>query len=263
MILPGGTAREQLEQAVLAERAGWDGVFVWEAAYGIDAWALLAAMAVRTTRVRLGTMLSPLPWRRPWKLASQVSTLDQLSDGRVIVSVGLGALTQDLPESGEVTDKRQRAELLDDGIDIMRALWAGESTFEGTRLRFRFERDDQLEIGRPVQERIPIWVVGAWPRPKSMRRVVRCDGWIPQFSNHEGSPGLVRAALAWLTEHGARSDLDVTAEGQTPPRGGQDEVAAWRDAGCTWWLESNWEMPHHSTERMAEIRERIEAGPPR
>ena len=81
IILPGGTATQQLAQAEAAEQAGWDGVFVWEAAYGVDAWTLLAAIAARTERVRLGTMLTPLPWRRPWKVASQVVTLDQLSQG--------------------------------------------------------------------------------------------------------------------------------------------------------------------------------------
>src|ERR1022692_1065762 len=121
VILPGGTASEQLEQAVLAEEAGWDGVFTWEAAYGIDAWTLLAAIAARTTRVRLGTLLTPLPWRRPWKVASQVVTLDQLSGGRAILAVGLGAVTTDLPLTGEVTDLRGRAELLDEGIDLIRS----------------------------------------------------------------------------------------------------------------------------------------------
>ena len=66
VVLPGGTAAQQLELTVVAEQAGWDGVFVWEAAYGVDAWTLLAAMAVRTRRVKLGTMLTPIPWRRPW-----------------------------------------------------------------------------------------------------------------------------------------------------------------------------------------------------
>src|ERR1700681_1135624 len=79
VVLPGGTATQQLELAIVAEQAGWDGVFVWEAAYGVDAWTLLAAIAARTRRVRLGTLLTPLPWRRPWKVASQVATLDQLS----------------------------------------------------------------------------------------------------------------------------------------------------------------------------------------
>src|SRR6204780_5625554 len=91
VVLPGGTAPEQLDQAVLAEQAGWDAVFTWEAAYGVDAWSLLAAMAGRTQRVRLGTMLTPLPWRRPWKVASQVATVDRLSGGRAIPRGGPGA----------------------------------------------------------------------------------------------------------------------------------------------------------------------------
>src|SRR6266480_5669238 len=110
-VLPGGPATEQLEQAVLAEESGWDGVFVWEAAYGVDAWSLLAAMAARTERIRLGTLLTPLPWRRPWKLASQVATLDQLSDGRAILAVGVGAVDAALGHTGEVTDLRERAAL--------------------------------------------------------------------------------------------------------------------------------------------------------
>ena len=132
MILPGGTATEQLDQAVLAEQAGWDGVFVWEAAYGVDAWSLLAAIAARTSRVRLGTLLTPLPWRRPWKVASQVATLDQLSGGRAILSVGLGALTTDLPDTGEVTGTRPRADLMDEGIDLIRGLWAAGPATRGS-----------------------------------------------------------------------------------------------------------------------------------
>src|SRR5919205_3989630 len=113
-VLPGGTASEQLAQAELAEQAGWDGVFVWEAAYGVDAWSLLAAMAQRTTRVRLGTMLTPLPWRRPWKVASQVVTLDQLSGGRAILAGGLGAVATELGNTGEVVDHRERASMLEE-----------------------------------------------------------------------------------------------------------------------------------------------------
>src|SRR5438045_9676295 len=90
-VLPGGTATQQLEQAVLAEKAGWDGIFVWEAAYGVDAWSLLSAIAARTDRIRLGTLVTPLPWRRPWKVASQAATLAQLSNGRTILAVALGA----------------------------------------------------------------------------------------------------------------------------------------------------------------------------
>jgi len=269
MILPGGTATEQLDQAVLAEQAGWDGVFVWEAAYGVDAWSLLAAIAVRTSRVRLGTLLTPLPWRRPWKVASQVATLDQLSGGRAILSVGLGALTTDLPDTGEVTGTRPRAGLMDEGIDLIRGLWAGRTSYKGQHYQYECARSDLAEVGRPVQDRIPIWVVAAWPRPRSMRRALRCDGVIPEYhrsGGQDGRPVDAAAVRAWLAEHGARAGIDLIAEGETPA--GDDAAAAaaltpWAEAGCTWWLESRWEMPHHGPERMAQVRQRLAAGPPR
>ena len=260
VVLPGGSAAEQFEQAVLAERHGWDGVFVWEAAYGVDAWTLLGAIASATSRIALGTMLTPLPWRRPWKVASQAVTLDQLSGGRAILTVGLGALGTGLPETGEPVSVTERAQRLDDGIDLMRALWAGESHFHGRHYRYDCNRDDLSSLGRPVRDTIPLWVVGAWPRPKSMRRVLRCDGVVPEW--HLGRPGTpddVRAVRAWLTEHDANPDIVIDGESHTD----QDAtlVRTWADAGCTWWLESRWQMPHHSAERMAQIRRRIMMGP--
>ena len=268
IVLPGGTATEQLDQAVLAEQAGWDGVFVWEAAYGVDAWSLLAAMAVRTARVRLGTMLTPLPWRRPWKVASQVATLDQLSGGRAILAVGVGAVDTDLPDTAEVTDLRGRAERLDEGIDLIRTLWDGGTSYHGQHYHYDTGRLDLTAAARPVAGRIPLWVVGVWPRPKSLCRALRCDGIIPQYdlSGREAGPDDVRALAGWLAGHGARPGFDIVADGETPA-GDQAAAAAvvgpWAGAGCTWWLETRWEMPHDSAERMSQIRERLSAGPPR
>ncbi|HEY3955591.1 MAG TPA: LLM class flavin-dependent oxidoreductase [Streptosporangiaceae bacterium] len=266
-VLPGGTAMEQLEQALLAEQAGWDGLFVWEAAYGVDAWSLLAAIAARTSRIRLGTMLTPLPWRRPWKVASQVATLDQLSAGRAILAVGVGAIATDLPDTGEVTELRPRAERMDEGIDLIRALWRGQTEYHGRHYRYQTSRTDLNAAVRPAQPRIPIWVVGAWPRPKSMRRVLRCDGIIPQYEvdGRAESPDDARAVRAWLAGHGAGPGFDMVAEGETSaddPAAAAAAVGPWAEAGCTWWLETRWEMPHNSAERMAQIRERLTAGPP-
>lgn len=268
VVLPGGTATEQLDQALLAEQAGWDGLFVWETGYGVDPWALLAAVAVRTSRIRLGTMLTPLPWRRPWKLASQVATVDQLSDGRAILAVGLGGDDKGMPQTGEVTDLRGRAERLDEGIELIRELWAGGRSFQGRHYTYQEGTVDLARAARPVQERIPIWVVGAWPRPVSMRRALRCDGIIPQYQldGREGTPDDAAELRAWLaSRRGAGPGLDVIAEGETPT--GDQAVAAtvvapWAAAGCTWWLETRWEMPHDSPERMAQIRDRLAAGPP-
>jgi len=197
-----------------------------------------------------------------------VATLDQVSGGRAIVTVGLGAMTDDLPSTGgEPTDLRERADLLDDGIDLMRALWEGRDGYQGSIYDVRFSRRDQLEVTRPVQERVPIWVVALWPRMKSMRRALRCDGVVSQFEGdeHQGSPDQVRAMRAWLAENGARADIDVVAQGETPsgdPEAASREVAPWAEAGCTWWLETNWEMPHHTAERMGQVRARLLAGPP-
>jgi len=269
IVLPGGSAREQLEQAILAEQSGWDGVFVWEAAYGVDAWSLLAAMAASTSRVRLGTMLTPLPWRRPWKVASQVATVDQISGGRAILAVGLGALGTGLPSTGEVTDVRGRAERLDEGIDLIRTLWEGGTNYQGKHYRYECDdRSDLVTAVRPVQERIPIWVVGVWPRPKSMRRVLSCDGVIPQYQfdgDRPATPDDARAVRTWLSEHGARPGLDMVADGETPaadPAAATALVTPWAEAGCTWWLETRWEMPHDSADRLREVRQRLAAGPP-
>ena len=266
-VLPWGTAAEQLDLAILAEQAGWDGLFVWEAAYGIDAWSLLAAMAARTTRIKLGTMLTPLPWRRPWKVASQVPTLDQLSGGRAILAVRVGATGTDLPSTGEVTDIRGRAERLDEGIDLIRELWAGRNDYHGQHYLYQTGRMDLGQVARPVQERIPIWVVGVWPRPKSMRRVLRCDGIIPEYDldGREHKPSDAREVRDWLIGHGARAGLDVISEGETPADDHAAAAAAvtpWAEAGCTWWLETRWQMPHDDEERMDQVLERLTAGPP-
>jgi alkanesulfonate monooxygenase SsuD/methylene tetrahydromethanopterin reductase-like flavin-dependent oxidoreductase (luciferase family) len=263
-VLPGGTATEQLELALLAEQAGWDGVFVWEAAYGPDAWSMLAATAVRTTRIRLGTMLTPLPWRRPWKVASQVATVDQLSGGRAILAVGVGAVDTDLPDTGEVTDLRGRAELLDEGIDLIQTLWQGGRSYQGTNYRYQTRTLDLSAAVAPVQRPIPIWVVGVWPAARSMRRVLRCDGVIPQYqlaarAGRTPTGDDARAVRAWLAEQGAPATFDVIADGETPaddPAAAAASVRAWADAGCTWWLETRWAAG-------GQMRDRLAAGPPR
>jgi alkanesulfonate monooxygenase SsuD/methylene tetrahydromethanopterin reductase-like flavin-dependent oxidoreductase (luciferase family) len=268
VILPGGSSTEQLEQAVVAEESGWDGVFVWEAAYGVDAWSLLAAIAVRTQRVTIGTLLTPLPWRRPWKVASQVATVDCLSGGRAVLTVGLGAITEDLPLTGEVTDLKGRAERLDEGIDLIRTLWQGGENYRGSHYSYEAgELDELASMGGPTRSRIPIWVVAAWPRPKSMKRALRCDGVVPQFesSGDDEKPEDARAVREWLDQRGGEQ-IDLIAQGETPA-GDRDvaaaQVEAWANAGCTWWLETRWEMPHGAPERMKEIHERLKFGPPK
>ena len=215
-VLPYGDARTAAELAVVAEDHGWDGFFVWEPVWGIDAWVALTAAAMRTERIRLGTMLTPLPRRLPWEVAGQVATLDNLSGGRVILAVGLGApddrwwLFEDDP------GRRVRAERLDEALDLIMGLWSGRPvTFTGTHYHAR--PADRLLPPPPVQQpRVPIWVVGAWPRPKSMRRAARLDGWLPahipkDLGDQEMTPEVLREGLVWLRER--RDSQGLSMEG--------------------------------------------------
>jgi alkanesulfonate monooxygenase SsuD/methylene tetrahydromethanopterin reductase-like flavin-dependent oxidoreductase (luciferase family) len=267
-VLPKGDARTAAEFAWEAEVAGWDGFFVWEPVWGIDAWVCLTAAAMRTERIRLGTMLSPLSRMRPWKLASETATLDNLSNGRVILSVGLGAIDTGFEAFGEVTDRKTRAELLDEGLDILTGLWRGQP-FNYQGKHYKIQETSFYPPPPPVQKpRIPIWVVGAWPSEKSMRRVVRYDGLLPAVIGEDGkirgtrTPDEIREMKAFIDAHRPQElPFDIVVEGGTPIDDSKEAAAAirsWEDAGATWWIEAMW-----SESDLEAVLARIRHGPPR
>ncbi len=270
-VLPAGDARVAADFAIEAEQAGWDGFFVWEPVWGIDAWVSLTAAAMRTQRIRLGTMLTPLSRMRPWKLASETVTLDRLSNGRVILSVGLGAVDTGFAEFTEVIDRKTRAELLDEGLDILTGLWRGQPfTYEGKH--YHVKPTQFFPPPPPVQQpRIPIWVVGAWPKEKSMQRALRYDGLLPNVIGDDGqirpmTPDDVKAMREYVATHRRETTpFDIVTEGRTP---GDDRATAisivrpWIDAGATWWIEAMWAAPDQPTDLDA-VQRRIRQGPPR
>jgi alkanesulfonate monooxygenase SsuD/methylene tetrahydromethanopterin reductase-like flavin-dependent oxidoreductase (luciferase family) len=266
-VLPSGDARAAAEMARVAEVAGWDGFFVWEPVWGNDAWVCLTAAAMVTERIRLGTMLTPLSRMRPWKLASEMATLDNLSGGRVILSVGLGATDTGFAAFGEATDRKTRAELLDEGLDILTGLWRGQPfSYEGAHYKIR--PTEFMLPDPPVQQpRIPIWVVGAWNRPKSMARVLRYDGILPNAMTAEGdhrplTTDDMRDIKAYVeTNRAETTPFDIVAEGRTPgdrPDEAAEIVRGWVEAGATWWIEALWDA-----ESAESVWRRVEQGPPR
>ncbi len=270
-VFPGGEARTAAEFASEAERAGWDGFFVWEPVWGNDAWVSLTAAAMLTERIRLGTMLTPLSRIRPWKLASETATLDRLSNGRVILSVGLGAVDTGFAEFGEVTERKTRAELLDEGLEILTGLWRGQP-FSYTGQHYQIQEAHFYPPPPPVQQpRIPIWVVGVWPRMKSMQRALRYDGLLPAVKKEDGTFAEltaedIRAMKAFVTERrGESTPFDIIMEGKTS--GDDQERAAslvrpWKEAGATWWIEAMWDALDQSDGLETALR-RIRQGPPR
>jgi alkanesulfonate monooxygenase SsuD/methylene tetrahydromethanopterin reductase-like flavin-dependent oxidoreductase (luciferase family) len=271
-VLPSGSAADAADLAAEAERAGWDGFFCWEPTWGVDAWVMLTAAAMRTTTIRLGTMVTPLPKRKPWEVASQAATLDNLSGGRVILSIGLGAPDPRFWIFEDDPGRKVRAEMMDEALDMMALMWRGEAfSYEGKH--FHAKRPEMM-IPPPTtqQPRIPTWVVGLWPAPRSMRRSARWDGWLPYFRSDQPGPNRpelaqLADAVQWLTEERASHGLDmsgydVVMEGNTEPGAeAVAEVQAWEEAGATWWLEANWQID--SAVAVEWCRGRLRAGPPR
>src|SRR3954469_5736014 len=137
-VLPVGDARAVANFAYDAEQAGWDGLFVAETVWGIDAWISLTAAAMRTERIRLGTDLTPLSRMRPWKLASETVTLDHLSNGRVIIAVGLGAIDTGFAEFGEATARKTRVQLMEESLELLGHLWQ-RKPFTHSGLHYRID----------------------------------------------------------------------------------------------------------------------------
>ncbi len=256
--------RRVVRLAQAAEAAGWEGIFVWDHlafAWGVpsgDPWVILAAVAQATTRLMIGTAITPLPRRRPHVLANTIATLDQLSGGRVILGAGLGGVPQEFTAFGEPDDPRGRAQRLDESLDLLNRLWAGEP------VRHRgahYTVENVILAPLPVQRpRVPIWI-GGESRP-ALRRAARWDGWVVGGDNERAemikTPEQVAAQVAYIQrQRSAALPFDVALTGCSTPaeRSFVQEFAA---AGVTWWLESL----HGFRGTFEELQARVMAGPP-
>ena len=272
IIITSGDPRTVAEHAAAAETAGWDGVFTYDAiAVGdeplYDPWVTLAAMAMRTSRVTLGAMVFAPARRRPWKLAKEAASVDILSNGRLVLPVGIGAVDdKGFGNVGEPTSAKDRAELLDETLAIVEGLGTGEPfAFAGTHYRFGPMALRPTPIQRP---RIPVWVVGAWPHPRSMRRAVRWDGIVVQARTGDDEvtdPGTLHDVLAWIRRERPAElrdqPFEIIVDGVTPADDAAAAAAivrAQEQAGATWWIEADW-----ADTSGAKLRDRIDAGPPR
>ena len=231
------------ELAAAAEERGWDGFFLWDhiryrepVRAVADPWVALAAIAASTERIRIGPLVTPLSRRRVHKLARETVTLDLLSRGRLTLGVGLGSDNNDeLAPFGEVTDPRERARLLDAGLERLASYWGG--AFEPPPLQ---------------TPRIPVWVASRWPNRRPLRRAARWDGLFPiELPGPEALAELAAEVRTLRTEAGVDGHFDLVVD---PPASA--DAGAWAEAGATWVLADLGRQP-----REAEVRAAIEAGP--
>ncbi len=275
--------------AAEAEQAGWDGFFIWDHVLlwptpMADPWIALTAIALSTTRIRIGPLVTPLPRRRPVKLAREAVSVDHISDGRLILGVGSGSGPWEYDYLGDEPSAAVRGAMLDEALDLLTKLWTGEPiVHDGPFYRFRGDggpgRPDVAPtplLPPPVQSpRIPIWVGGSWPKEAPFRRAARWDGVVPLAEGKGFGEYLttadVRAVVTYTQQHRtSQTPLDMVIAGHTA---GHDRtldaqiVEEYRAAGATWWLEDvspwpfgwSWQGPWPAET----MRRRVQAGPPR
>ena len=187
----------------------------------------------------------------------------------MVLPVGLGALDdKGFAGVGETTDRKARAELLDEALTIITGLWSGQPfSFSGQH----YHLDEMTFQPTPVQHpRIPIWVTGLWSRRKSMSRVLQWDGLLPNKQNADGSPTAInpddiREMKAYIAQNRTdQTPFDIITEGDTSDKDPEAAAAIIRpfaEAGATWWLETMWGSPQRTDVDF--LRERVKQGPPR
>lgn len=277
-VVPYADARDFAGLAALAEENGWDGIFTWEAVFGVDAWVSLAAAAMQTDRIRLGTLLTPVARIRPWDLASKVGTVDRLSNGRVTLSAGLGALHDGWTAFEADEGRRVRAQKVDECLAIYAGLMQGQP-FEYDGRHYSAKPTDFMLPDPPAQRpHPPVWMVGAYlvgrTHQPSLERAARWNGLLPQVMDRDarGKPRdpeqlartlelirpMRRSAGRDMDQYDVVVEGDSTGGWETACRGAP---ADWAAAGATWWIESWWNLDR-GPEGRAELRRRIRAGPP-
>lgn len=274
------------DMAAEAEQAGWDGFFLWDhtiyfSPYEprvpmhpfVDPWIALAAIALKTRRMRIGPMITSLARRRPWKVARETASLDLLSGGRLIMGVGLGSPPSlDFGSFGEPTDDKIRAQKMDEGLAILDGLWTGEPfSFHGQH----YQVHEVQFLPRPVQSpRIPVWIGGGWNTPAAARRAARWDGFFPLKWRHTLSVDEWRGIINRVERHRTSSaPFDLVQGGTTPgddPARAAEIVAPFADMGLMWWVENidpwRFGLPWQdfiTPEAHDRMNERIRQGPPR
>ncbi len=245
-----------------AEGAGWDGFFVWDHVMthdGLDVadpWIALTAVAMATTKVRLGAMVTPLARRRPWDVARQVAVLDRLSGGRMVFGAGLGGDgRRELSAFGEERDPRARGALLDEALELVVDLWTGEPV---TRDGRAFALDRAQVRPTPLQTpRPPVWLACVWPHRRPLERAARYDGVFPVNHERPLRGDDLRAILEVIGEHrpGGVGGYDVVVVNHERPDPSRLQELA--GAGTTWWLQGFGERP-----RLADVQAAAAAGPP-
>ena len=252
--------------AIEAEKSGWDGFFLWDHIVSteegfpdtVDPLIALTSVAENTEKIHIGTTVTPLPRRRPWKLARETVTLDIISEGRLILGIGLGC-PDEFSLMNEETNLGKMAKMADEQLEILNGLWSGEE-FSYTGKYYNI--DNVIFRPKPVQKpRIRMWGAGTWPKKGPFKRAAKLDGVVPLSRNYRNplTPSDYRDMIEYMDKNGLQYPYDIVKISFDSTRNSEKEKAIldFKDAGVNWWLElvSDWDGSYEK------IRDIIMQGP--
>lgn len=238
--------------ACATEEAGWDALFVWDHVLSpipgdweiADPWVALAAAATVTDRIRVGTMVTPLPRRRIAKLAREAVTLDRLSRGRVTLGLGTGGdIGREYSAFGEDADSKRLGDILDEGAAVLTALWTGSTLDHEGVITAKAVRTIPAPVQRP---RIPLWFGTARTTGRPIRRAALYEGILPL---NVDAADIERIAAAVGSIRGSLDGFDIAVAARP-----DTDIHGLAAAGATWALHAFW--PGHQPHQVLRVIER-------
>src|SRR3954469_1524227 len=184
--MPDATAL--VDYGVKMEQLGFDSLWVWdhillgvEPSFPIiDSLTLLTAIAARTSKIKLGTGILVLPLRNPVVLAKQLSSMDQLSNGRLLMAMAAGWYKREFDAVGVPFEKRGK--IMDENLDILKRFWT-EDMVKGEWTNHKIPAG--VMYPKPVQKPRPPILIGGYVDVVLKRAAVGGDGWLTYFYRPE------------------------------------------------------------------------------
>ena len=227
--------------AVAAEEAGFYGFLSWDhymlpdSSETLDAWSILSYLAGQTSRIKLGTVVTPLPFRPPSQLAKIVSSVDLLSGGRTILGVGAGWHRPEFDGFSEWLPTGKRVAQTSEALELITTLWrGGTSDFSG---RYFSSKGAEI-LPSPVQKpHPPMWFGVKGPKMMELAALYG-DGWIPTNITPSDYASGLQKLHEIRTDNGIREDIKGALQNFevfTDASLCLETICEYRDAGCEYY----------------------------
>jgi alkanesulfonate monooxygenase len=238
-------ARQLVDYGVRVEELGYDSVWVWDhMLLGvepnfpiIDSLTVLTGIAARTTRIKMGTGILVLPLRNAVALAKQLSSMDQLSQGRLVMGMASGWYKREFDAMGIPFEKRGK--IMDENLEILRRLWT-EPSVTGDYMNHKLSK--AVMYPKPVQPQIPL-LIGGYVDRVLKRAAVEGDGWLTYFYRAQDFTKSWNKIRNFAKDAGKDPDKLLNAS-QLPIMVGASKEAV--QADMLDWLNKEWDFPEHS-----------------